>query len=449
MSAVGEPGRAEAPAGAPAHRGTLRFLLHSAATLAATSVLTAGLGFVYWAVAARAFPAAEVGESSTAISAMSLLAPLAMLGFGTLVMVRLPAMREGRSTLVSTAVTVTAAAASLAALLCAVLLPDDLLGLPGLGHKPAETGLFVALVATQAVGLLLDQALLAATGGGIQLRRNLIQSLAKLALLAAFAVTLARFGSLSIVASWLLANIVSIAAVVVVLMRRYRVPVRRLVPNPSMLRGMHDDAARHHALNTALMVPYYAMPIVANVVLGSEQAAYLYATWSVAGFVFFLPLALATGLFASGARDSRTFLTEFRFTLRTALLICSAAVLAIAVLGRLVLRIFGAAYAENGYAVLIVLAAGGLGLIIKDHHVTLARVTGNEGREAVLMAVLGGVEVVLAVVGAHRGGLLGLSLGWLAAVALEAVVCAPLVWRAYRGTVAVPVQAHMTGGAAP
>lgn len=34
------------------HRSKLRFLLKSAASLASTSVITAGLGFVFWAVAA-------------------------------------------------------------------------------------------------------------------------------------------------------------------------------------------------------------------------------------------------------------------------------------------------------------------------------------------------------------------------------------------------------------
>ena len=45
------------------HRSKLRFLLRSAASLASTTMVTAGLGFAFWAVAARAFPASEVGES--------------------------------------------------------------------------------------------------------------------------------------------------------------------------------------------------------------------------------------------------------------------------------------------------------------------------------------------------------------------------------------------------
>ncbi len=60
------------------NRSQLRFVLRSAASLATSTVATAGIGFIYWAVAARSFPAASVGESSTDISAVSLLAPLSI-----------------------------------------------------------------------------------------------------------------------------------------------------------------------------------------------------------------------------------------------------------------------------------------------------------------------------------------------------------------------------------
>ena len=425
-------------------RSKLRFVLRSAASLATSTVATAGIGFIYWAVAARSFPAASVGESSTAISAVSLLAPLSIFGVGTLMMVRLPAMQQGRSSLVSTATLAASLNAALISLVCALVLPGSFLGLPGAGHGPIATFVFIALVVSQTVCLVVDQAFLAVAGSGIQLIRNLIQAVAKLVLLAVLALTMVRFGSLAIVISWLLANVISVVVVVIMLGRRYRVSLRRAIPRLSALRGTRFAAVKHHGLNTALFVPYFAMPIVANVMLGSEQAAYLYATWSLAGFVFFMPMALVWALFASGVRDSRTFVMEFRFTLRFALLICTAAVVLIIVFGKLALRIFGAAYAENGYVVLMVLALGGLGAIIRDHHVTLARVIGNEGRESALIAALGALEIVGAAVGAHVGGLIGLSLGWLAAIAVEVLVCGPLVWRTYRGRVAVP--AHVMAG---
>ncbi len=417
------------------------FLVRSAASLVSTSVVTSGLGFVYWTVAARMFSASEVGESATAIAAMSLIAPFTLLGFGTALIFKLPAMSSGRAQLVSTAAVVCAAIGGLVALGCALALPTDFLGLPGIGHDVPTTLLFVGGVSAHSVAMMLDSALLSVVGGGIQLKRNVVQAVVKLVLLIVFALTLSRYGALSIYASWFVATVASIAVVGVLLLRQRRVPLRAIWPRFSALSSLRLQAAQHHVLNLSLTVPYFAMPIVANVILGSEMAGYLYATWSLAGFVFVLPIAMSMALFASGARDSSTILAEFRFSLRKSMAACVAANLLILPLGGFVLSIFGAAYAENGRTVLIVLCVGGLGLVIRDHHVAAARITGDVGREAVLMVALGTSELVGAAIGASHGGLLGLSLGWLAAVALEVLVCTPRVWRAYRGHL------EMTAGA--
>jgi O-antigen/teichoic acid export membrane protein len=414
-------------------QGKRSFLVRNAVSLVSTSVVTSALGFVYWTVAARMFTVTDVGQSTTAISAMSLIAPFMVLGFGTALIAKLPTMNSGRVELVSTAAAVCAVIACLVTLACTLLLPASFLGLPGAGHSVFTTALFVGGVAAHAVGLLLDNALLSATGGGIQLRRNTIHAVVKLTLLVVFAFTLHQYGSLSIYASWFIAGVISILAVGIMLIRQFRVPLSRLRPRLSTLDGLHFDAVKHHILNLSLSVPYYTMPIVANVILGSEKAGYLYATWSLAGFVFVLPVALSTALFAAGAKDSSKIVQDFRFSLRSSMAACTAANLIILPFGGLVLSIFGPAYAANGHLVLIVLCFGGFGVIIRDHHVAVGRIAGDVGREAALMVALGVGEITGAAIGAWLGGLIGLSLGWLVAVAFEVVVCGPRVWRAYRG----------------
>jgi O-antigen/teichoic acid export membrane protein len=422
------------------HQRQRGFLVRSALALVSTSILTSGLGFIYWAVSARLFPPSNIGEAATAIAAMNLIAPLTTLGFGTVLLAELPAMRAGRSELVSTAAVVSGIFGGGLALICAMVLPPELLGLPGIGRDGSATLLFAAGVAAQGVGILLDSALLSVAGGGPQLWRNATLAVVKLVLLVAFALTLSQHGSLSIYASWFLANAVSIVTMTIWLARKHRVTLRRMWPTRSALKGMRYVAAQHHVLNLALQLPYFAMPIVANVTLGSERAGYLYATWSVAGFVFVLPIALSTALFASGARDTSTFLAELRFSLRYSLAACIAANLVLLPLGGVVLHVFGSAYANNGHTTLVLLCLAGFGMIVKDHHVTIARVTGRVGREAILVWGLTVCELVAASVGASLHGLTGLGQGWLLAVVLEVVVFGPLVLRAYRGRIEPPVR---------
>ena len=73
-----------------------RAILVNAGSLVGTTAVTAGLGFVYWLVAARVFPPGVVGLASALISAMSLLGFVGMLGLGSLLMGELPRQPASR-----------------------------------------------------------------------------------------------------------------------------------------------------------------------------------------------------------------------------------------------------------------------------------------------------------------------------------------------------------------
>ena len=105
--------------------------------------------------------------------------------------------------------------------------------------------------------MMLDPALLSVVGGGPQLWRNTIVAVVKLVLLVVFALVLSEGGSLSIYASWFLANVVSVVTMTIWLARTRQVTLRRMRPTRSALRGLHHVAAQHHALNLALLVPIF------------------------------------------------------------------------------------------------------------------------------------------------------------------------------------------------
>ena len=412
---------------------SLSFLVRSALALVSTSFLTSGLGFVYWAAAARFYDPAIVGESATAIAAMNLLAPVAMLGLGTLLVAELPKRTERRGELVVAASVLSAVAGAVLALVAALVLPGAFLGLPGIGSEWGATALFVFGVATQVVGLVFDTALLSTLGGGPQLGRNAAFSIVKLAAVITLALALSSTTSLSVFGSWVIGNVVSFLTTAIWVSRTQRVGWGRLLPKPGVLSGRGRTAAAHHALNLALSTPYFAMPIVANVTMTSQQAGYLYATWSVAAFVFVLPIALSTALFATGSKFSEDVVPQFRLSLRYSVLACLAATVVAILVGDYVLQVFGKEYADQGHTALILLSVAGLGLVVKDHHVALNRLRGRVSREARLVWTL----TVLELVGASIGGLVddieGLAAGWLLVVLLEIAVYGPMVLATYRG----------------
>ena len=83
-------------------------LLHNAGSLVATTLITSALGFAYWALAARLFSQEAVGYASAAVSAMTLLGTVGVLGLGTVLLGQLP-RRQERGGLVAAAVLAAAA----------------------------------------------------------------------------------------------------------------------------------------------------------------------------------------------------------------------------------------------------------------------------------------------------------------------------------------------------
>jgi O-antigen/teichoic acid export membrane protein len=414
-------------------RSALSFLIRSALGLVSSSLLGSGLGFLFWAAAARLYDATVVGESATAIAAMNLLAPVAMLGLGTLLVSELPKRTERRGEIVVAAAGLSGAVGAGLALVAALLLPSSFLGLPGIGHEVGATALFVLGVSTQVVGLVFDQALLSTKGAGLQLGRNTVFSIVKLGAVIAFALALTSSTSLSVFASWVVGNLVSFVTTVLWMAWKHPFSVARLVPRRGVLSGRGRSAAAHHALNLALSTPYFAMPIVANVTMTSAQAGYLYATWSVAAFVFVLPIALSSALFASGSRFTDDLVPQYRLSLRYSVLACLGATVLAVLGGSYVLRLFGSEYAEQGHTALILLSVAGLGLVVKDHHVALARLTGRVAHEARLVWGLTVLELAGATIGGLVDDIEGLAAGWLLAVLIGTNVYVVTVVKAYRG----------------
>ena len=78
------------------------------------------------------------------------------------------------------------------------------------------------------------------------------------------------------------------------------------------------------------------------------------------------------------------------------------------------------------------MALGAFPLIIKNHYMTVSRIQ-NRMSSIILPMLLGIVlELGGAALGAHLGGLSGLSLGWVIALFIEALYMSPSVYKVVR-----------------
>lgn len=412
----------------------LRRVAALSASLVGTYAVTSVLGLLFWLLAARAFPLASVGVGGAGVALMMLLGTLGTFGLGTLLIARLPLTDQAaRRVLVRTALSV----AGVAGALLATVVPfvaivafgvDDLRALAG---TPWAALLLAAGTGLMAVSIVADQAVLTLGNGTLQLERNTVASAVKLVALGALALAGVQDG-LAIVAAWSLGTLLSLPLVA----WRTRGGRGLAAPGPLLhlpsLRGLGKEAASHHALNTTLQAPLQLLPLLVLVAISSEANGVFNTALQVTGAVFALPFAISVALFASTVGSERDLRDKMRLTVPLAAGISLLANLALFPLAGVVLSVFGADYSAQGVEVLRLLALAGLPFVIKDHYVALRRVQGRTTEATVVLVSMAVVELVFALIGVAHAGLVGLCIGWLVALVLEAVVLGVALLRPVR-----------------
>ena len=406
-----------------------RTILSNSSYLVATTVVTAGLGFAYWWVAARRFSPQEVGLAAAAVSAMTLLGNIAMLGFGTLLIAELHRRGDRAVAYVATALLVSCAAGGVLGVGALLLAPWATAELASLARDMGGMVLFPLGVALTAASLVVDQALIGLLRGGTQFRRNAVFAVSKLALLAAAAIAVGGASSVTIFATWVAGLLMSMLFVVALGLRHER-RAQRFRPDAEILRHLGRGMFQHHALNMAAQATGLALPVVVATALSATAAGYFYVASMMAGFVSVAAPALGITLYAVASRSPSGLPHAMRLTLVLSFLITGAGCVAAVVAGRSLLSMFGSGYAAAGTAPLIVLTLATLPGIIKVHFIQVYRVAGRIGTAAAIISAAALLELSAASIGARHGGLVGLSYWYLGAVLLEAGLMSPLVLRA-------------------
>jgi O-antigen/teichoic acid export membrane protein len=409
--------------------GDRRTILRNTAFLVATTIGTAGLGFAYWWLAARTFSAEDVGIAAAAVSAMTLLGYLAVLGFGTLLIAVVHQSGERAIAYVVTASLTSAvvgAGVGVVGLLAAPAISPDL---ADFARDPVGRLLFPIGVGLTAATLVVDQALIGLLRGGTQFVRNVVFAVGKLLVLGVAVAAVVNATGVTIFGTWvagLIASIVVLAALALRIERR----LARYLPDPRILRQLSGGLLKHHALNLAVQAPTLALPLVVAIALSVSSAAYFYSAWMLAGFASIASTSLGITLYAMSSRSPARLAHSMRLTLGLSALVAGAATLTVFVAGHTLLGLFGAAYATEGSSALLFLTLATLPGVIKAHFVQVMRLGGRIGIGALIMTAGAVLELALAAIGGRTGGLVGLSEGYALATALEALAMGPTVLRA-------------------
>jgi O-antigen/teichoic acid export membrane protein len=424
-------------------------LVRNSLFLMSSTVVTAGLGYLFWVLAAHEFTRQQVGISSAIISLSSTVALLTYLGSSATLIERLPA-RERSSEWTAVLVRVCWLTAGVTAIATAAALPVLLTSHNYRLFFSSALPMVIAVVGASAWTLvnLIGAAFIAARRAGRLLSIQTLISAAKILLVLPLAA--AGLGAIGLVEAWVASAVLGVAVAAVWLVprmglghrpglrmrrraggggpdlrkRQYRHPRHRRALRPPSARSVRHLAGQHLTSVGGAVTPL-VLPVLVVLRLGVTQNAYFYITWMMGSAFFMVSPSVASAVFAEGVRARSDLRSVVIKALRVIAVMLAPAVAIMIVGGRLILGLFGAPYAAAGYGLLILLAISALPDAVSNVAVVVCRVTQRLGYSSALNLGI----LVMTLTGSWflmpRLGIAGVGVAWLGAQTIGALASLP------------------------
>ncbi len=404
------------------------------------SLASAGLGLVFWVVAARQYSSANLGLAAAAIATMVLLAELSQLGLRSdLVRVLPRAGEDGRRLAVQSYGLTVLVAIVLASIFIAgiglwapALLP--------LRQSVFTSALFIISTALLVV-YLLDEGAMRGLGmaSWLPVEASFL-GLSRIALLVPLAGVGGWLGDFGPLVSFVAPGLVIAGALGFVVHRALRrqpgtavvadLAVPRLRSAERSLDAMLSNTRFDWAANATRQGATGVLPLLVLASEGGSGTAYFFVAWILACAVYRLSASMGEAL---AANPSPNHSNPQHQSVHSDLLgmAFAAPLVIVAILATpWVLRAFGVEYVDEASTLLRVLLVGAIPNVVTRTHVSRLRTERRGGVVLGFELALGLSTLFLAWMLLRLWGLIGVGLGWLVALSLAAayVMAAESVW---------------------
>jgi O-antigen/teichoic acid export membrane protein len=405
-------------------------LYRSSFALMMTTGFNGLLGFAYWVLAARLYPARAVGIGAGAISAMTLVSSLGWIGLQYVLLRFIPVAGGAQTRLVR----LTYAAAIAIGVCAAAIFLAGFARLAGLGiliQSPLTMLAFVASTALWVVFSLQDPVLIGLRRAGWVPIENATFGAIKallLVLLAASASAWAIFGA------WVL-GLVGLVVVINValfgrLLRRDRGAPSRLPPRRQLMRF----ATGHHFVAVAAAVPDSLVSLLVLAFMPGTANAYYYSAWAVSFSFRLLAVNMSNALIVEGALEETDLRSLVLQVSRLALIVVIPLVVVVVLFADPIMKAFGPGYAHAAN-LLRLFAIALIPFTVVNFVIAVERIRQRVGPALLIAGCSTLATIGLDVWLIPRAGLSGAGWGWLVGQILGALIAIRL---ALRGEAAAP-----------
>lgn len=373
-------------------------MLRNSLFLMASAGLTAGIGFLFWALVAHLYSSTQIGLATTLLSAISLISFLSTFGFGN-TMIRFQADGAARHRQVSVMLALVAGASFVLGtgyiLAVKVISPD----LAFIRDKPVYALVLIVICVFATVNLVTDSVFMAARRAEYNtLVDGFIQSLSKLAI----PMFVTGMGAMGVVAASGTGYVVATLASLYLMNRKlgFRFSFRL---GGTRIRETASYSATTHFSSLLNLIPQLALPIITLRWLGPDDVTYFYLGTQIASLLSTGSYAIGDALFSEGAHDPEQLQSLMKRSAAIMTAVMVPGVTAVILVREPLLSLFGSKYPGHAQGLLTVLALGALAVAFHTWATSALRITGRMkpllGSNLVYMVA----TLALALGFAHRG----------------------------------------------
>ncbi|HWE15382.1 MAG TPA: polysaccharide biosynthesis C-terminal domain-containing protein [Solirubrobacteraceae bacterium] len=407
-------------------------LYRSSFALMLTTGFNGLLGFAYWVLAARLYPAKAVSVGAGAISAMTLVSSLGWVGLQYVLLRFVPVAGGAQTRLVR--LTYTAALAiGVGAAGIFLLGFARLAGLGELTQSPLTALLFVASIALWVIFSLQDPVLIGLRRAGWVPIENAAFGAIKAVLLVVLAASASAW---AIFGAWVL-GLVGLVLVVNValfgrLLRSDSAAPSRLPPRRQLIRF----ATGHHFVAVTAAIPDSLVSLLVLAFMPGPANAYYYSAWAVSFSFRLLAVNMSNALIVEGALAEAKLRSHVLQVSRLALVVVVPLVVFVVLFADPIMKAFGLQYAHAAN-LLRLFAIALIPFTIVNFVIAVERIRQRAGRALLIAGCSTVATIGLDVWLIPSAGLTGAGWGWLIGQILGALIA---IWFAVRGDGPAPAR---------
>lgn len=376
----------------------------------------AGFGFVFWTIVARVFPDSDVGIAATLLSLSSLISLLSLAGFDT-TFVRFLSKSERRQDYTNSGLVISALLSIILSVLFMVGFPLYAPDLVFVTANPLFAAAFIVFNVFTTLNTLTNSIFLAHRKAFYTFVVNILFSLIK----AALPFLAIGGGAMAIFAVSGVAQVIGAGLSFWVMAYKFDHHFSLRI-HTDILRLSKKYSLSVYVSSIFNLLPPTLLPLLLTAQLGPESSAYYYMAFTIATLLFTVAYSAMQSVFAESSHVEAHLGDYLKKAMKILAVVMVPMAIALFMIAPYLLQVFGAQYAQQGAALLQLLAASSIAVAFYSAAGTVFKVKHAIGALLWMNIVYAAIILGCSAFFLPSMGLVAIGWSWLAGNVLAVVV---------------------------